>query len=109
MPFPPSSTMNSSASTIAAPISVAPSMSNVERGVVPADNPAPDPVNCVAETVPVTLAPPEAIVTVLAKLEVESTSNAPVTVRPAPITAVVDLRNVAVVIPLTFIALKLAP
>ena len=109
MPPAPSSTTSKSPSVKSAPISVPPSISSVEIGVVPPVNPAPDPVNCVAETVPVTLAPPEAIVTVLAKLEVESTSNAPVTVRPAPMTAVVDLRNVAVVIPLTFIALKLAP
>ena len=47
VPVPPSSTINSSASTIAAPISVPPSMSKDERGTVPADNPEPDPVTVV--------------------------------------------------------------
>ena len=45
MPPAPSSTIIKSASAKAAPISVPPSISNVAIGVVPADNPAPDPVN----------------------------------------------------------------
>ena len=47
VPPPPSSTINSSESVIAAPISVPPSISRDESGTVPAANPAPDPVTVV--------------------------------------------------------------
>ena len=47
VPLPPSSTINSSESVIAAPMSVPPSISRDERGTVPAANPAPDPVTVV--------------------------------------------------------------
>ena len=45
VPPAPSSTTIKSPSAKSAPISVPPSISNVAIGVVPADNPAPDPVN----------------------------------------------------------------
>ena len=47
--------MNKSASTTAAPISVAPSISRVVIGVVPAVNTAPEPVKLVAVNTPVEL------------------------------------------------------
>ena len=45
----PLSTTIKSASTKSSPMSVPPSISNVVIGVVPPDNPAPDPVNWLAE------------------------------------------------------------
>ena len=47
VPVPPSSTINSSPSVSAAPISVPPSMSRDARGTDPPDNPEPDPVTVV--------------------------------------------------------------
>ena len=52
VPPAPSSTTSKSASARSAPISVPPSISKVESGVVPPDNPAPDPVNCPPVIVP---------------------------------------------------------
>ena len=57
---------------------------------------------------PPTVAPP-VTVSPEAMLAPPSTSRAPVTVAPAPTVNVVAFVNVAVAIPLTFIALKLAP
>ena len=52
VPPAPSSTTIRSASTRSAPISSAPSISKVVRGVVPADNPEPEPLNEEAVTIP---------------------------------------------------------
>ena len=55
VPPAPLSITKRSASTIASPISVPPSISNVANGVVPAVNPAPEPVKLVALNTPVEL------------------------------------------------------
>ena len=53
VPLAPSSIMNRSASAMSPPMSVAPSISRVVIGVVPAVNPEPDPANDVALRAPV--------------------------------------------------------